>query len=429
VTAPLEIWLDCDLTQPQRVGTLWNDRGQIRFVYERAWIANPLAFAIDPDLTLGDAPFFPRPDTSNFGIFLDSSPDRWGQMLMKRREALAAKDEGRPAHNLYAWDFLLGVQDFTRQGALRFRVQGTETFLGAEKMAAPPVTSLRELQAIALELTRKKIDDLDALRKWLAVLVAPGASLGGARPKANFEDPDHSLWFAKFPAHDDDRDIGAWEAVVHRLASAAGIDVPDARLEQLHGPFHTHCVRRFDRLDGRRRFYTSAMTLLKKDVSEGSSYLELAQYLRQSGDGPHVARDLEQLFRRVAFNVAVGNRDDHLRNHGFLLGPTGWRLSPAFDVNPNIDKADHVLAIDDQDNRPNLDTVLHTAEFYALANDRASIVMDEVVGAVSPWRAVAREMGIAAADIEVTAGAFSAHTEYDDGNASSAIPTPRGRRR
>ena len=158
----------------------------------------------------------------------DSAPDRWGQMLMRRREALAAIDEGRPPRTLYAWDFLLGVQDLTRQGALRLRRPGGESFLADEPLPAPPVASLRELEAVAVEITARRLDDLDALRRWLAVLVAPGASLGGARPKANFADMDGSLWIAKFPARDDGRDIGAWEALVHDLARDAGIDVPDA---------------------------------------------------------------------------------------------------------------------------------------------------------------------------------------------------------
>ena len=408
----LEVWLDCDLGQTCRVGTLAHDRGQVRFHYDRAWLKDARAFALDPDLSLDEHPFFPQPELGNFGVFLDSSPDRWGQTLMKRREALQAKDEKRTARTLYAWDFLIGVQDFTRQGALRFRLAGTDEFLGNEKMAAPPVTTLRELEAVAYQLSSRRIDDLDALRKWLAVLVAPGASLGGARPKANFTEADGSLWIGKFPSRDDDRDVGAWEYVVHGLAKKAGVDVPTAKLVRLNNDFHTFCVQRFDRVKGVRRFYASAMTLLRKEHSEGTSYLELAQFLRSKGDGGNAGVDLEQLFRRVAFNVAVGNRDDHLRNHGFVLGVNGWRLAPAFDVNPNIDKAEHVLNIDDADSRPSLETVLDTAQFYGLSADRAKQVVVEVASAVDGWRDAARRCGIAAGDIELSAGAFSAHSEY-----------------
>ena len=408
----LEVWLDCDLGPACPVGTLAHDRGQIRFHYNSDWLRDARAFALDPDLSLDDAPFFPRPELGNFGIFMDSSPDRWGQTLMKRREALLAKDEKRTPRTLYAWDFLIGVQDFTRQGALRFRLEGTEEFLGNEKMAAPPVTTLRELEAVAFQLSSRRIDDLDALRKWLAVLVAPGASLGGARPKANFTNSDGSLWIGKFPARDDELDVGAWEYVVHALAIKATVDVPPATLLQLNNDFHTFCTQRFDRVGGTRRFYASAMTLLRKEHSEGTSYLELAQFIRSQGDAEHVEADLAQLFRRVVFNVAVGNRDDHLRNHGFLLGKTGWRLAPAFDVNPNIDKAEHVLNLDDGDNRPSLETVLNTAEFYGLTYDSARKILEEVASAVDQWESIARKEHIAAADIDLTAGAFSAHTEF-----------------
>lgn len=410
----MEVWLHGDVGEPSLVGQLAHDRGQIRFRYEPAWLTDPRAFALDPDLSLDDSPFFPDPELGNFGIFLDSSPDRWGQALMKRREALQAKDENRRPRTLYAWDFLIGVQDLTRQGALRFRKSGTEQFLGDEKMAAPPVTTLRELEAVAYELSSRRIDDLDALRKWLAVLVAPGASLGGARPKANFTEADGSLWIGKFPARDDDRDLGAWEFVTHELAARAGIDVPPAKLFKLNNDFHTFCVKRFDRNDGVRRFYASAMTLLRKKESEGTSYLDLAQFIRAQGGASHADSDLKQLFRRVAFNVAVGNRDDHLRNHGFLLTKTGWRLAPAFDVNPNIDKADHVLNIDDSDNRPGLETVLETAAFYDVSDVAAHAIVDEVVTVVSGWRESARRAHISRADIELMAGAFSAHAEFGE---------------
>lgn len=265
---------------------------------------------------------------------------------------------------------------------------------------------------MAFELSSRRQDNLEALRQWLGVLVAPGASLGGARPKANFTEADGSLWIAKFPARDDDRDMGAWEYLAHRLAVQAGVDIAPARAVRLNHAFHIFCVRRFDREGGVRRFYASAMTLLRKDRSEGSSYLELAQFLRTQGDGAHAAEDLVQLFRRVVFNVAIGNRDDHLRNHGFILGAKGWRLAPAFDLNPDADKADHVLNIDDTDNRPSLSTVLETAPFYGLAPATARAIVEEVLAAVHGWQAQARRAGIASADIAQTEAAFSAHAQY-----------------
>jgi len=404
----MQVWLDADFAGDlQCVGTLHHDRGQLRFGYRNDWLKNPVAFALDPDLTLDKAPFFPKPEAGNFGVFLDSTPDRWGQVLMKRREALEAKDEDRKPRTLYAWDYLLGVQDETRQGALRFRVDDNSAFLDADRFAAPPMATLRDLEAIAIELSAQKIDDLDKVRKWLAVLVAPGASLGGARPKANFSDPDGSLWIAKFPARDDIRDIGAWEGLLHTLASEAGIDVPTASLKKFNSKFHTFCAKRFDRVGDRRRFYSSAMTVLRKADGENGSYLELAEFLQKNGARGHVADDLAQLFRRVVFNVVVGNRDDHLRNLGFILTLNGWRLAPAFDMNPNIDKAEHVLAIDDHDCRPDLDTVLSTAPLYNLDAQAASKIVAEVRAVVMGWQPRAAKLGIARADIELMSGAFS----------------------
>jgi serine/threonine-protein kinase HipA len=406
VSEALEVWLDADFVpERQRVGSLTHDRGTVRFHYDPSWLRHNFSFALDPDLSLGEGAYYPKPEQGNFRIFDDSAPDRWGQMLMKRREALAAKDEGRSPRTLYAWDYLLGVQDLTRQGALRFRtVDGP--FLADHALCAPPVANLREIQIVASEITAKRIDDLDALRRWLSVLVAPGASLGGARPKANFTEVDGSLWIAKFPARDDERDIGAWEGLTHRLAKQAGIDVPPAKLRSFASEYHTFCVQRFDRTTNQRRFYASAMALLRKDVSEGSSYLELAEFLHHRGAEDHVASDLEQLYRRVAFNVAVGNRDDHLRNHGFLLTATGWRLAPAFDVNPHLDKAEHVLNLDETDNRPSLATVIETAEWYLPSKDRGAKIVAEILERTRQWRAAAEHAGISRADIELTAAAF-----------------------
>lgn len=404
----LQVWLDADfLTQKLQIGSLRHDRGAIRFAYESEWLRHPLSFAIDPDLSLGDGVFHPQPDRGNFRVFDDSAPDRWGQMLMKRREALMTKDEGRAPRTLYTWDYLIGVQDLTRQGALRLRSDGDSHFLADHPRSAPPVASLRELEAVAKEITGKRLDDLDALRRWLSVLVAPGASLGGARPKANFTDDDQSLWIAKFPAKDDERDSGAWEALAHDLALRSGIDAPTAKTRTFGGEYHTFCVKRFDRTGERRRCYASAMAMLRKDQSEGTSYLEIAEFLHHRGAKQFVTADLEQLFRRVAFNVAIGNRDDHLRNHGFILTANGWRLAPAFDVNPNIEKAEHVLNLDETDNRPSLATVIDTSEWYSFSKDRGAKIVDEITQETRQWRKMAARANIASADIELTAAAFT----------------------
>lgn len=414
----LEVWLDAGfLPNMMRVGTLSHDKGQIRFAYNADWLKNPLRFDIDPTLSLDAAPFYPNPETGNFGIFLDSSPDRWGQTLMKRRELLEAKDQGRAARTLYSWDFLIGVQDETRQGALRFRREGEIEFLANDKLSAPPITSLGELEHIARELTNKRIDDLNALRKWISVLVAPGASLGGARPKANFVDNDGSLWIAKFPSLNDQINVGAWEMTTHTLAKYAGVNVPLARIMRFNNDHHTFCIKRFDRTKSGRVFYASAMTILKKIDSENSSYLDIAQSIQTHCADNNIASDLEQLFRRVAFNVAVSNRDDHLRNHGFVLCQNGWSLAPAFDMNPNIDKADHVLNIDDSDNRPDMNTVLSTADFYGLKPERAEQIVDEVLKATGMWHQVAQRVGLHKGEIDLMETAFNLDRQQ--------IPSPR----
>jgi len=208
-------------------------------------------------------------------------------------------------------------------------------------------------------------------------------------------------------AKDDERDIGAWELLAHDLAQRSGIDVPHARSHIFGGEYHTFCVKRFDRTGERRRFYASAMAMLRKDESEGTSYLEIAEFLHHRGAKQFVTADLEQLFRRVAFNVAIGNRDDHLRNHGFILTANGWRLAPAFDVNPNIEKAEHALNLDETDNRPSLATVVDTSEWYSLSKDRGAKIVDEITQETRKWRQMAAHAKIARAEIELTAVAFT----------------------
>ena len=404
----LEVWIDVGFIdkEPIKVGYLKHDRGNVRFNYDDAWLSHPQRFDIDPDLSLDNSVFHPNPAQGNFGSFLDSSPDRWGQTLMKRREAMEAKDEGRQARTLYAWDYLIGVQDQTRQGALRFKHPSADGFLASHELSAPPVAQLAELENIARQLSDKNIDDLDSLRKWLRVLVAPGASLGGARPKANFTQEDGSLWIAKFPAKDDDRDIGAWEMLAYQLAIRANIQMPPARLLKLGSDYRTFAVKRFDRVDGQRIHYASAMTMLKQESSDNASYLDIAQFIMTRGARGSIKDDLAQLFRRVVFNVAISNRDDHLRNHGFILLPNGWRLSPAFDLNPNIDKVEHALNLDMGDNRANMDSVIATAQYYELSVDQAVQITDEVLGITRQWESIANQLAISRADIELMRAAF-----------------------
>lgn len=401
----LEVWIDdADRgTESRRVGTLARSasrgREAVRFRYAGEWLDDAKAFAVDPELPLTPGDFLPRSGRGLHGVFLDSAPDRWGRVLMERREAGAARREGRRPRRLTEWDFLVGVHDAARMGALRLSDPSSSRWVDDRKPGIPPAARLRELEAAARAIDAGEATGRAEESEWLRLLVVPGSSLGGARPKASFTDEDGSLWLAKFPAADDRRDVGAWELVAHDLARAAGIDVAEARIERFAGRHHTYCVKRFDRIGARRRSYVSGMTLLQRDDGDRASYLELAEALQLQGDADHVDADLRQLYRRVAFSVLIGNRDDHLRNHGFLRGRTGWRLAPAFDVNPSPDKPEHALAIDELDPRPDLATLRATARFYRLDESAAADVEAEVREATASWRAVAKALGLPADEL------------------------------
>jgi serine/threonine-protein kinase HipA len=386
-----EVHLDAsELGVCQQVGTL--HRHEIRsdvpasFEYDRDWLKSDQAFALDPRLELWRGEQHPPADAPAFGVFMDSAPDRWGRVLMERREAATASREQRKMRSLQEMDFLLGVFDHTRMGGLRFRAPGGP-FLDNSANAAPPVTSLKELAYISMRVEEPGVEKLPEYERWLAMLIAPGTSLGGARPKANFTDDDNRLWIAKFPAIDDRYDVAGWEFLAHVLAKKAGIIVPDARLEYLSDRYGTFCSARFDRVDASRRMYASAMTLLERQDGDGdASYLDLAEFISDHGAQGHIDEDLTQLFRRVVFNILVGNRDDHLRNHGFIREPSGWRLSPAFDINPNTAKQTHALAIDSKNAEPDVEVAMEQAELYRLNNASAQALLDEVRAAIAHWR-------------------------------------------
>jgi serine/threonine-protein kinase HipA len=394
----VQVYLDDPAFGPiDNIGTLTRgDRGSIRFTYNQIWLDHANSFPLDPELDLAPGEFYPK--GSNFGVFMDSCPDRWGSVLMQRREDVESKFGDRTRRVLGPWDYLLGVQDCTRMGALRFKRSQDEDFLASEALAAPPITRLAELQQIAFEVTNKKVVDLGRLREWLRVLVAPGASLGGARPKANIVENDGSLWIAKFPARDDTEDIAAYEKLVHDLARDCGIDVPESRLVRIGTGYHTFMVKRFDRDMGNRRFFSSAMPLLHRTDSEDASYLELAEFVADRGHIDHIEEDLEELFRRVVFNVVVANRDDHLRNHGFIRTPGGWRLAPAFDINPSASKEEHVLALDSCSRYPDLEVVASTADLYRLGEKKSREIIEQVCDVVSAWRPRAKRIGLSAQD-------------------------------
>jgi serine/threonine-protein kinase HipA len=401
-----EVHLDApELQEPAKVGWLYQPLVRTdtpaSFEYDAAWLQGLQAFALDPRLELWRGEQHPPVDVPAFGVFMDSAPDRWGRVLMERREAAAAEREGRPVRTLREVDFLLGVHDEARMGALRFKSGDGGPFVYHGASAAPPVTSLRELAAICRRVEEPGVEKLPEYERWLAMLVAPGSSLGGARPKANFRELDHSLWIAKFPARDDRYDVGAWEYVVQVLARRAGIRVPAAKLEPLNNDYHTYCAQRFDREGAGRRMYASAMTLLeRRDGQDGGSYLDLAEFISDRGARGHIDEDLAQLFRRVLLNVLVGNRDDHLRNHGFIREPSGWRLSKAFDVNPSLAKAEHALTLDGRNATPSVEAAMATAELYRLTTAQAQAVLAQVRKALADWRDEAERHGLARSEVQ-----------------------------
>ncbi len=414
--------VDADLSgQVRRMGSLRRQRtrsGDIfSFAYSPEWLRGPSAFSFDPDLAMSQGPQYPAPGRASFGIFMDSSPDRWGRVLMQRRENLRARREGRRPGALTEWDFLLGVHDKTRMGALRFAPPGGGPYIESsdDELAAPPLTSLRELQAASLDFERHADDeDHPDYGRWLRQLFAPGTSLGGARPKACVRDEEGSLCLAKFPSRQDTRDTGAWELVAHRLAAKAGINVPVARgLRVAESAGTTFVAKRFDRTpEGGRIAFVSAMTLTQRmDGDGGASYLELVDLLQSRGTDTH--RDCLELYRRVVFSILIHNTDDHLRNHGFFIdsgeGPrTGISLSPAYDINPSLDGRGLSLAINEVENACDLSLALDARALYGVSAPEADTIIGRSRAAVASWRDEARRLGIPKGEQDLMAGAFEA---------------------
>ncbi|HSW71375.1 MAG TPA: HipA domain-containing protein [Gammaproteobacteria bacterium] len=380
------------------------------FSYDSIWLKSGQSSVLDPSLQLLSGPQYAPQNQENFGIFLDSSPDRWGRFLMNRREAQLARTEGRSPRKLIESDYLLGVYDEHRMGALRFCLDPKGPFLDNDwQYASPPWASLRELERASLELEKNNAENNPAYSKWLKMLIAPGGSLGGARPKASVTDEKNHPWIAKFPSSNDENNIGAWEMVVYKLAIQAGIIMSEARAQKFNSHHHTFLSKRFDRTDaGGRVQFTSASTLLQRmdgeDASVGVSYLELAEFLIRYGARPN--QDLEQLWRRIVFYICVSNVDDHLRNHGFLLGPQGWLLAPAYDINPVVHATGLKLNISDSDNSLDLDLAREVAEYFRVKPDQGDKIIEEVESAVRKWRDEANALGVAAVEQERMKVAF-----------------------
>lgn len=406
------------LLKPLRIGFLHahQTRGNEVFEFEfdrhaldEPALANP---PLDPRLGLYEGRQHPAQGANTFGAFADASPDRWGRVLLQRR---FERDQraGRidKAVRLRESDYLLGVHDRYRVGALRFRRDDAGDFLDdRHEMAAPPFVRLRKLEAASRAIERDESNTADDTDKWLAMLIAPGGSLGGARPKASVVDERDQMWIAKFPSIRDEYDVGAWEAVVHALARGCGLRVPESQVARFKSPHHTFLVKRFDRTaDGERLHFASAMTLTGHvdgdDASTGVSYLELVRVLIR--DGAQTDVDLRELWSRIVFNLLVSNADDHLRNHGFLMVPgVGWRLSEAFDMNPSANAYGLKLNITETDNALDVELARSVASYFRLSKTAADDTIVRMKAIVRQWRTLAAAATIPAHERDRMASAF-----------------------
>lgn len=399
-----------EFLEPMLVGTLRSTiikaKEHFSFNYDNNWLQSEYAQKVDPDLHLYSGEQHNQ-DSKNFRVFLDSCPDRWGRLLMKRREAIIAREENRRPKVLSEIDYLLGVHDRYRLGALRFKRTLDGNFLDDDdKLAAPPISSLRELEHAA-SMVEENGDTTDPeYLKWLYMLMSPGSSLGGARPKASVIDENEQLWIAKFPSRYDDHDIAAWEFVTYKLAVAAQIEMAECRIDKFNSRHHTFLTKRFDRTPHSRLHFTSAMTQLGYyDRDYDAGYLELAQFLWENG--ANTKADLAQLWRRIVFNIAVSNTDDHLRNHGFIYKTGGWLLSPAYDINPVTPANGLHLNITTENNSLDYDLAFEVIEFFQLDLAEAEVIKNQVLNAVSGWQNVANEVGISRSEQQLMATAFN----------------------
>jgi serine/threonine-protein kinase HipA len=398
------------MPEPLCIGILSVHQGKGRrfysFEYDEHWLKGKDLFLLDPDIGLFSGPQFPV-KKENFGIFLDSMPDTWGRTLMTRRALQIAKSEGKIAPSLHDIDFLLEVADKCRMGAMRFKLDPDGPFLDDDSQTpVPPWTSVGELQHIADLVESGK--NPKELNKWLIMLMAPGSSLGGARPKANVMDKSGQLWIAKFPSRNDTIDKAKWEFLAYKLAMAAGIRMSESRIEKVAGSSYTFFTKRFDRIREERVHFASAMTMTGNNEEtlrdKRASYLDLSMFIQDHGG--NIGEDLAELWRRIVFNIAVSNTDDHLRNHGFIIENGAWRLSPAYDVNPSIDKDELALNIDERSGALDFDLALTVAEYFRLTSIEAQTSLSKVLQVVRSWEKTAKQLGISRSEIEVMQPAF-----------------------
>lgn len=379
------------------------------FCYDHNWLRQYSDLYLSADINNYTGLQFTQPDKDIFGCFGDALPDRWGRLLLNRREQIRAQEEKRPVRKLSSYDYLLGIDDYSRMGGFRFKDSPDGEFINCDAtLRIPPLTDIQVLVAASMEVEKSEERNLLPDKKWLLQLVHPGTSLGGARPKAGVLNEEGELCVAKFPSRNDEYDIGLWEHLSHLLAKEAGVEAAETRAITAGEKYHTLLSKRFDRTtDGHRRHFASAMTLLGLtdgcNAQTGNGYLDIVDFILQHCC--NVEANLRQLYRRVAFSIAIGNSDDHFRNHGFLLTPKGWTLSPAYDLNPTFN--DHQsLLINATTNRSDLQLLLASSEEYMIGKEEATRIIEEVKDGVSQWRSMATRIGIAKREMDLFAQVF-----------------------
>lgn len=395
-------WLDFPLI----VGELSFDsvRGNetYSFAYDKEWLANHGDIFLSEDLQNFPGLQYTRPERDIFACFSDALPDRWGRTLLNRREQIVANEEKRSARRLSSFDYLMGIDDASRMGAFRFSKKKGGEFINIDpNLRVPPSTNVRELMHAAHEIEESEENQQLPAKKWLIQLLHPGTSLGGARPKATVMDEDGKLTVAKFPSRKDDYDVALWEHFCHIMGRKAGLNVAETRI--INGENHHILLsKRFDRNTvGKRIHFASALTLLGLEdgdnASSGYGYTDIVDFMIQRGS--NVEANLEELYRRVAFYIIVGNSDDHFRNHGFLLTRKGWELSPAYDINPTLSDNQSLL-INRSSSESDLNVLLESASEYLLSHERAVLIINEIKVSMKMWQKEARRLGISQRDID-----------------------------
>ena len=380
------------------------------FSFAPTWLQTQRDLFLSADLNNYTGMQYTAADRDIFGCFSDALPDRWGRTLLNRREQLQAQEQRRPLRRLSSFDYLLGIDDYSRMGAFRFKETPDSDFINSDPtLKIPPLTDIRTLEAAGSAIEQSEAHNALPEKKWIAQLIQPGTSLGGARPKASVTDLDGALCVAKFPSRSDDYDVELWEHLCHLLARKAGIEVADTKVLKAIGPYHTLISRRFDRTtDGRHIHFASAMTLLGlqdgNNAADGHGYLDLVDFIVQHCTA--VESNLRELYRRVAFYICVGNSDDHFRNHGFLLTPKGWTFSPAYDINPTLNPAQSLL-ITSVSNQAAFSQLRAAAKDYLLTRETADAILAEVQAALQDWPTLATHIGIPRREIAQFADRWS----------------------